>query len=409
MITSNTTFSDFLAHIQTLQDDPHEAMLFADTYMTIHAGAFPIIEGNRAHFLYKTPPNTLVGIHAEWNGWNALRSIMTPLGTGLCYYQHEFEGDARLDYLFALISPEQFTKVKASPLTLYDQSFHLLRDPLNAHHSASGFGLRSELAMPAYQRPQVTRTQAEIAHGTLHEGGIKSQILWRERHYAVYLPPDYDLHRAPYASAYFHDGRDYLSMGNAPTILDNLIHTGVIPPLVAIFIPPVQREHEYNCDDQFVQFFCDELVPEMQRLYHLDSAPSKHATIGASMGGLMSLYLGSQRSDVFGLIGAQSTATGTVYGSNKYDACKAYAVEPRLPLRLHLAIGSYESCFSTNFERVTNHGCTDLLTPVQTLCSVLHEYGYAYRYREDHQGHSWGFWRDSLQEVLTYLFSGTDA
>ena len=121
----------------------------------------------------------------------------------------------------------------------------------------------------------------------------------------------------------------------------------------------------------------------------------------------MSLYIACQRSEFFELVGAQSTATKSTYGLEHYDALTAFAVEPRLPLKLYLAIGSYESCFSTNFSWQENQGCHDLLTPVQKLVGVLEQYGYPYHYREDHQAHSWGFWRDTLADMLTYLFANS--
>lgn len=405
MITSDTTFSDFLHRLQTLHNQPEEARLYADTYLTIYARTFPIIEGNTAHFVYKAAPDKTVGIHAEWNGGNALRSIMTPIGAGLVHYQQEFESDARLDYELAEMPTDRFPAMLADPLTHYNSGWHLHLDPLNAHQGISGFGPRSELAMPAYQRPEITRSQPDVKRGRLHKGSLWSDVLQQERSYTVYLPPGFDEHATPCASAYFHDGNDYLSMGFAPIILDNLLHDGTIPPTVAVFVPPVAREYEYNCNDQFVQFFCDELVPELQRLYHLDSQPARRAIIGPSMGGIASLYIASKRPDVFGLVGAQSTVTKSVNESSDYDAHVTYAVEPPLPLRVHLVMGSYETCFDTKFAVKEKQGCRDLLTPVQEFHTLLERYGYQSRYVEEHQGHSWGLWRDTLGDALTYLFA----
>ncbi len=404
MITSNTTFRDFLVLLATLRDDPQRANLYAETYMAIHAGSFPIIEDKQAHFLCRAGHHSTVGIHAEWNGWNALRSLMTPIGNGLFHYERAFEEDARLDYLFAEIASDRLPHVQADPARYYDVSFHMRQDVLNARHGASGFGARSELAMPAYQRPEMTRIQAGIARGTLEHGTIRSALLGQERPYMVYLPPDYDASKGPYASVYFHDGGDYLSMGYAPTILDNLIHAGSIPPMVAIFTPPLDRNGEYNCNDMYVRYFCDELVPAMQQRFVLKRDPRRCCVIGPSLGGLISLYMACQRPDVFGLVGAQSTATKSQYGQTHYDAATAFAVAPHLPVKVYLAIGSYELCFSTNFSVAENQGCTDLLSPVQQLVGVLEQHSYTYRYREYHQGHSWGFWRDTLADALTYLF-----
>jgi len=47
----------------------------------------------------------------------------------------------------------------------------------------------------------------------------------------------------------------------------------------------------------------------------------------------------------------------------------------------------------------------ELLNPVREFRFVLERSGYAYRYAEHHQGHSWGLWRDTLADALVYFFA----
>jgi enterochelin esterase family protein len=256
--------------------------------------------------------------------------------------------------------------------------------------------------MPGYQRPLETKELPGIPSGVLYGRSIKSKILHQERSYTVYLPAGYDPDGAPYPCIYFHDGGDYLKLTNAPTILDNLIGAERIPPLVAVFVPPQERDSEYNCNDRYVRFFCDELVPELQGAYNLTPDPGQRAVIGPSLGGLISLYMGNQRPDVFGLIAVQSSAVHTINGVNAFDARRAFAVKPVSPQRLYLTMGTYEDCFSTDWRG----RCNDLLNPVRDLRAVLERSGYPHYYSEYHQGHSWGLWRDSLSEALYFLFGG---
>ncbi|GAC1389107.1 MAG: hypothetical protein NVS4B11_15800 [Ktedonobacteraceae bacterium] len=396
-VNEDTHFSSFVANLQNI-GNASDAIAYADRYISAHTGAFPLIEGTTAHFVYKATPGMTVGVMGDWNGFNPLQAIMEPIGGGLLHYQHIFEPDARLDYLFMSTATAQ---TFLNDFSVYNNGpKQVLRDPLNMRIARSGLGDSSELAMPTYRRPTVTVKQPNVPNGTLRQGTIKSDMLKQERAYTIYLPHGYTSDGNPYPSIYFHDGGDYLTMGEAPTVLDNLIHEGELPPTVAIFVSPIERTQEYNCNDTFTSFFCDELVPEMQRLYHLNPDPKQCGAIGPSMGGIISLYIGSQRPDVFGLIGAQSSAVKSVYGLEKYDARAAYAVKPHRSLRLYLVIGSYEKCFSTD-----NQGqCQDLLTPIHELRTVLERSDYEYHYREDHQGHSWGLWRDTLADALTYLF-----
>ncbi len=397
---AETSFWTFITRLQALADNPGIAASYVESYLEAHAGNFPIVEGNTAHFIYKEQPGTIVGVGGEWNGYDARKAPMKPIGAGLLHYQHEFELDARLDYFFFEYDTGSSPDLLSDPGAIVLDDMRPVLDPLNQRVGESGFGLRSELAMPVYQRPAITREQPGVLAGLLREETIKSEALQQVRAYTVYLPPAYTANNQPYSSIYFHDGGDYLSMGKAPIVLNNLIAVGAIPPVVAVFVPPVDRIGEYNCSDRYVSFLCDELLPELQDRYNLSSDPAKRAIIGPSLGGLISLYTGKQRPDCFGLVGAQSSAVKSINGLDIFDARAAYAVEPRLPLRLHLVIGSYEDCFSTDEQG----RCSDLLNPVRELSSLLEQRGYLYRYAEHRQGHSWGLWRDTLAEAFTYFF-----
>ena len=378
------TFEQFVAHLKML-GECSEAFAYADEYIAARNGLFPIIEGNTAHFIYRVSSGGTIGINAEWNGWSPHQAIMTPVGAGLLHYQHDFESDARLDYRFVHLSAPDMPQQC---------------DPLNTRRGRTGSGDASELAMPEYVRPLITMHDERVPHGTLVQGTIKSKALRQQRAYTVYLPHEYSGNGVPYPSIYFHDGDDYVTMGDATTILDNLIAQGSLPPLVAVFVSPIEREKEYNCSDVFTSFFCDELVSEMHRLYALDTNPACHCVVGASMGGLISLYMASRRPDTFRMLCAQSTVTRSLNGLDKYNALKTFSSTIRLPLRLALVIGSYESCF-----RVDPQGhCRDLLTPVRELRDEVDGRDYPYYYREEHQSHSWGLWRDTLADALVYLF-----
>lgn len=386
-VQNEPSFEQLMARLRALGESD-EAFAYADAYITPRIGSFPIIEGNTAHFVYKTSShaaNESIGVIGEWNNWSPRNAPMTPIGGGLLHYERDFEPDARLNYLFAY---------------LVEHNMHSLRDPLNARIGRSGMGDNSELAMPAYLRPRVTIRDESVPQGKLVQGIIKSKALHQQRPYTVYLPYDYSEQDVLYPSVYFHDGNDYLTMGEATTILDNLIHQGSLPPLVAVFVSPIDREREYNCSDVFTSFFCDELVPELHQRYSLDTTPASRCVIGPSLGGLISLYMASRRSDTFGLVCAQSTVTNSVNGLDKYNAFRTFTAGPHLPLRLAFVIGSYERSF-----HIDSQGRNlDLFTPVRELRAVLDEHNYPCYYREEHQGHSWGLWRDTLGDALVYLF-----
>ena len=385
--------------ISNLHSSTDEPVPTIPTLEYLHTSEFPMIEGNVAHFIHRERPGVIVGVIGDWNGWDARKAVMTPIGYGLLHYQHEFEEDARLDYFFYEVDVDNFPGVTFDE-ALVHAPIQSMRDPFNPRVGESGFGLKSELALPGYIQPVATLGQPGTTPGTLHNETITSKVLGQKRSYTVYLPANYTTYQKPYPTIYFKDGGDYLKMGKAPIILDNLISWGAISPVVAVFMPPIARTPEYNCGDEYVEFFTEEMIPHMHDHYNLSTDPAKRAVIGPSLGGLISLYIGSQRPDLFGLIGAQSSAVSSAYGLDKYDARTAYAALPGRSQRLHLVIGTYEECFD-----IDRYGrCQDLLNPVREFRSVLEQSGYAYRYAEHHQGHSWGLWRDTLVDALTYFF-----
>ena len=118
------------------------------------------------------------------------------------------------------------------------------------------------------------------------------------------------------------------------------------------------------------------------------------------MGGIISLYMGYKRPDVFRLVGAQSPVVHG-FGRARFDARTSYK-NPPSGFKLSLVIGSYEICFSV--DRAGN--CRDLRTNTRELRDILQQRGYNLFFQELHQSHSWGLWRDTLPQTLSFLFSG---
>lgn len=361
---------------------------------------FPFIEGDIAHFLSHEQPDRIVGLSADWNGYDMRESVMTSIGGGLLHYAHRFEPDARLDYMLVTLDTRYRDRSDGRD-RIPGEAFQSMLDPLNTRRGQTSFGPCSELAMPAYTRPPVTVPRPGAPAGSLHHATIASGALGGDRSYSVYLPPGHARDRGPYATAYFHDGGDYLTMGAVATTLDNLIADRTLPPLVAVFISPGAREIEYNCDDRHVAFLADELHPELVRRHALATAPARTAVIGPSLGGLISLYAGFRRPDRFGLLGAQSPAVHSMYGRHVFDARQHLVVAGTPPARVALAIGVYERYFGKDLRGQWH----DLLTPARQLRDALTEHCIPTAYTERHQGHSWGFWRDTLPDVLTSLFA----
>jgi enterochelin esterase family protein len=111
--------------------------------------------------------------------------------------------------------------------------------------------------------------EREVPTGAILEVDFHSDLLGNDRRIAVYTPPGAtpgEL-RGSYPLLIVFDGWAYQSLVPVPTILDNLIQDGVIPPTVAIFMAHPDRNSELGASRNFVRFLANELVPWAQRTY----------------------------------------------------------------------------------------------------------------------------------------------
>jgi enterochelin esterase family protein len=265
-------------------------------------------------------------------------------------------------------------------------------DPSNPQRIMSGFGLRSVMTMPAYRQPAILSEQFEYARGTLHEHALESQVLGQTRTFFVYEPAG-QLIGAQYPSLYIHDGSDALTLIDMPDVLDRLIGRREIPPLVAVFIPPITRQVEYNGNADFMEFVAREIVPFVQANYAVDLAAAQTGVWGASLGGLLAVELGGTYGDVFGRIFAQSAAF-----SMSARSVEALAAGLSAEQKLYLNIGIYETAV------LPEQPMGDFLAANRAMRDVLLERDVPFDYSESPQGHSWGLWQDRLPDGLPYLF-----
>lgn len=239
--------------------------------------------------------------------------------------------------------------------------------------------------MPKYVTAPEILYYPDIPHGTLHDTVFASTELGNSRVVRVYTPPGYESSRDSFPVILFHDGLEYVSLAQANNIIDYLIWKGRIAPIIAVFVPPVNRTPEYVSTriDQFSRFIVAELMPSIDARYRTRRDPASRAVLGASNGGNISLWLGYNFPAVFGNVGAQSSYILP-------SLSKGFQSSAKLKLRLYLDLGTYD---------------IPVLTPmVRSFVPILQSKGYSLRYREVHEGHSWGSWRAHLAGALEFFF-----
>lgn len=168
-----------------------------------------------------------------------------------------------------------------------------------------------------------------MSDGQLHKHEkFRSKFLRNQRSLVVYLPPGYhDQPHRHFPVLYLHDGQNLFDGATSfiqgqdwhiGGTADAEIQAGRVEPLiiVGIYNTGKGRIREYTPSkapklgggraDRYGKFLLEEVMPFVHREYRAEWGPRRTGIGGSSLGGLVSLYLGMLRSDVFGRIAALS-------------------------------------------------------------------------------------------------------
>jgi predicted alpha/beta superfamily hydrolase len=240
---------------------------------------------------------------------------------------------------------------------------------------------------------------------------VTSQHLKPRRTVLVYLPPGYyDSPERRYPVLYLHDGQNLFD-GNTSFIhgqewrvdetAERLIRAGKIEPLIIVgiyntgadrlpeYTPTRDKRGRGGSGELYSKFLIGELKPFMDRTYRTRTDAANTALGGSSLGGLISLWVGLKRSDVFGKLALLSPS---VWWDEK---AILKAVAKKLPLKLWVDIGTSEG--------------DSALPDARLLRDALKEKGWkegsdlAYHEFEG-AGHNEASWAARFDQVLLFLF-----
>ncbi len=366
-VYAQTQFNEFLSKINSIQSS-EEKTACADSFMTYaRTKGIPFIEHDTiAVFLYRGSA-TSVQIAGDFTFWGAGPSFTKISGTNMFYYKRQFERNARMDY-----------KIIAGS--------NWILDPENLNQVPGGYGPNSELRMPDYVMPWEIQKIQGITYGTLSSITIHSDTLNRNYSVRIYLPPGYDTGKE-YPSVYFQDGSDYLNFASAANILDNLIEAKMIEPVIGVFVIPTNRNNEYALSERFKyrNFFAKELVPYIDENYSTAGSREMRLVLGDSYGGNISVLIAVGYPELFGHLGIHSGA----YQNYDYETGYMLVNYPESDIKIYSVWGSYEGSLTENQRQIS---------------SAMISNGRDYKYKEYPEGHSWGLWRATLDEILINSF-----
>jgi enterochelin esterase-like enzyme len=232
--------------------------------------------------------------------------------------------------------------------------------------------------------------------GTTELHRLQSEILGNERRTWVHLPAGYDPSES-YGLLLLFDGWAYVNLVPTPTILDNLVAAGRIPPLVAVLPDSLNQEtrtRELAYHDPFVEFVTGELLPWARGRFAIGEDPTRTIVGGSSAGGLAGLYIAARRPDVFGNVLSQSAALGWSPPEGSPDVVELLGRD-ELPVRIYLDAGVLETYVGDQR--------TSILQGNRELRSRLEAAGYEVHYQEFSGGHDYVCWQGTLADGLLAL------
>ncbi|MEZ5943120.1 MAG: alpha/beta hydrolase-fold protein [Planctomycetaceae bacterium] len=238
----------------------------------------------------------------------------------------------------------------------------------------------------------------DVPHGEVAIVRAKSDVLGDTRSYRVYTPPGYyELESTKtYPVLYLLHGNngteaDWSEIGSANFIMDNLLAEGRAEPMIVVM--PWGHAVPYFADrtsnlDLMERYLLDEVMPQVEQRFRVNSDRKHRAIVGFSMGGRHSTVIGMRNLDRFAYIGGMST-----YPNNlEQDIIAMIDGNPaKLNSQLELlwfGCGRQDRFFEKNAE----------------LSATLDKLGVEHKFYPTEGLHIYDLWRKHLVEVAPKLF-----
>ncbi|HSA80807.1 MAG TPA: alpha/beta hydrolase-fold protein [Geminicoccaceae bacterium] len=339
---------------------------------------FPLIERSAATFVYRGAADAVYlrrWLHGVTDGVPLERLD----GSDLWHLRVPVPKGARLEYKFDVVR---------------DGASAWINDPLNPEIATDPFGANSVCRAFGYVTPVWSEPNPSAPAGQIEELSLPSAAFGGERLVRAYLPAGFGKDRR-YPLLIVHDGDDFVAHAGLATILDNLIHRGDIPPVIAALSQAHDRVAEYTGGSGHEDFVALDLLPALRARLPLREDPGGVVLIGASLGAVASLSTAWHA----GMVGGLVLLSGSFIFDRRLlrardplftkiaDFVDRLRAEPRdLPRRIFVSCGVYEGLIGQN----------------QALAGFLRQAGREVQFSEPRDAHHWQNWRDQMRAGLTW-------
>ena len=242
----------------------------------------------------------------------------------------------------------------------------------------------------------------DVPHGEVRIHVYYSTVLNAWRQVYVYTPPGYDNNvNEKYPVLYIlhgggEDERGWATQGRTNFILDNLIAAGKARPMLVVM--PDGNVGMPGFGEMSLKMFERELkqciIAVVEKSYRAETDPKNRALAGLSMGGLQTLYVGLNNTDLFSWLGVFSSGWILPMQSDIADA--QYSQMGKNVDKINSALKLFWIAMGGK-EDIAFKNC-------QSMLSKFDEMKIKYTYFESPGGHTWPVWRNDLYNMAPMLF-----
>ena len=337
-------------------------------------GGSPIIENQtRLVFFAKDKNNQTPRIVGDFNAW-----AVTPQGYDVSIGKTtRIEGSS-----WSYLESTSYTNARLEYIFFFDKE--AATDPMNPRTVQAFAGPRSELRMPFWVTQPELDSAADVPKGDVIAETVTSKYLGGQRRVWFYLPPGYaSATDQLFPVMYVLDGANYVEKMEVPRVLDRLIAAKAIPPVIAVFAAPGDRQEEYSRNQRWRAFMATELVPLVDTRFRTFSAPDQRIILGSSLAAYGAVDLAVEYPSLFGLCAAIAPPAQTY--SLIENQAKARGVV--VSIKFFVLGGVYDS----------------MIDGARKLRTTLDDYSAPVSYVEVSEGHNTNTFRGHLDDALKAL------
>jgi enterochelin esterase family protein len=346
-------------------------------------GGTPIVENQtRLVFFARDVNGKTPRVVGDFNAW-ALRPSSGQAAQPV--YDAAIGKMTRIDgTTWSYLEGTAYTNARAEYVLFFDAD--AAADPMNPRKVQAYAGPRSEVRMPFWVANPEVDDETPVPAGELLTETVVSRALLGPRRIWIYLPPGYAAATdSLYPVMYVLDGANYVEKMDVPRVLDRLIARKAIPPVIAVFSEPGDRQEEYTRNPRWRTFITSELVPQIDKRFRTFPAPDHRIILGSSLAAYGAVDLAVEFPSVFGLCAAIAPPDQTASVIANQPRAKSAAVS----IRFFVLGGVYDA----------------MIDGARRLRTTLDGVNAPVTYLEVAEGHNTNTFRNHLDDAVKALLT----